>query len=321
MMLTGFILAAGFGTRLKPLTDHLPKALISVCGKTLIQRALEFYEQKGIKRIGANSHHFPELIEGFKINSAIPFELFHETGAIRGTGGALLFARDYLSATETFCVCNVDIISNVNLSSFYEAFLSCDCLCGLVAVPREKDGSIYYDAATKEYRGAKTERQSADANADFIGMAFYKREFLELLTPDDFSIVPVWKRARQMGHSIKVLEAPGVYWKDAGAPVTLAALHFDVLNKRLSLSTPTDMTVDFDNKRAYPKTFSTKEISALGMNVWYEASYIPDGVFLERCVVQGEAKVPQKDHIRNALITSWGNFDLETVFELFTQTA
>ena len=97
-MLTGFILAAGFGTRLRPLTDHLPKALISVCGKPLLQRALEFYENNRVKPIGVNSHHFPEFIKSFKNNSAIPFELFHETGAIRGTGGALLFAREFLAA-------------------------------------------------------------------------------------------------------------------------------------------------------------------------------------------------------------------------------
>jgi NDP-sugar pyrophosphorylase family protein len=309
-MLTGFVLAAGFGTRLRPLTDHLPKALMSVCGMPILQRAIEFYENNGIKRIGVNSHHFPELIENFKNNSAIPFELFHETGAIRGTGGALLFAHDFLSAAETFCICNVDIISDVNLSSLYETFLSCDCMCGLVAVPREKDGSIYYKAATKEYCGARTERPSADAFAEFIGIAFYKREFLDLITPEDFSIVPVWKRARQRGRSVKVLEAPGVYWKDAGTPASLAALHFDVLNKRLSLSTPSDIIIDFQNKRAYPKTLSSKEISALGSDVWCEALKIPEGVFLERCVVLGEAKVPQKDHIRNALITSWGEIKI-----------
>jgi NDP-sugar pyrophosphorylase family protein len=310
-MLTGFVLAAGFGTRLLPLTQYLPKALIGVCGKPLLQRALEFYESNGVKRIGANSHHFPELIESFKNDSAIPFELFHETGAIRGTGGALLFARDFLSASATFCITNVDIISNVNVSSLYETFLSSDCVCGLVAVPKEKDGSIYYDSATREYCGARTERSSANATAEFIGIAFYKREFLELVAPGDFSIVPVWIRVRQMGHSVKVLEAPGAYWKDAGTPGSLAALHFDVLNKRLSLSMPSDMIIDFENKRAYPQTFSAKEISALGVDVWCEASKIPDGVFLEKCVVLGEANLPRKDHIRNALITPWCEYTLE----------
>jgi hypothetical protein len=90
----------------------------------------------------------------------------------------------------------------------------------------------------------------------------------------------------------------------------LAALHFDVLNKRLSLSMPSDMIIDFENKRAYPQTFSAKEISALGVDVWCEASKIPDGVFLEKCVVLGEANLPRKDHIRNALITSWGEIKI-----------
>ena len=309
-MLTGFVLAAGFGTRLRPLTDHLPKALINVCGKPLLQRALEFYKKNGIKHICVNSHHFPELIEVFKNNSAIPFAMFHETGAIRGTGGALLFAREFLAAGETFCVVNVDIISNVNLSSLYDAFLLSDCMCGLIGVPQEKDGSIYYDAATKEYRGARTDRPSANATAEFIGMAFYKRNFLDLITPEDFSIVPVWKRAGQMGHSVKVLETPGAYWKDAGTPAALAALHFDVLNKRLSLSTPLDMIIDFEHKRAYPKTISSHEISTRGPDVWCETPDVPQGVFLEKCVVLKGAKVRQKEHIRNVLITPWGEMKI-----------
>ncbi|MGB7567348.1 MAG: sugar phosphate nucleotidyltransferase [Chitinivibrionales bacterium] len=309
-MLTGFILAAGFGTRLRPLTDHLPKALISVCGKPLLQRALEFYENNRVKPIGVNSHHFPEFIKSFKNNSAIPFELFHETGAIRGTGGALLFAREFLAAGETFCVVNVDIISDANPSSLYETFLSYDCMCGLVAVPQEKNGSIYYDAATKEYCGARTERPAADAFAEFIGMAFYKRNFLDLITPEDFSIVPVWKRARQMGHSVKVLETPGALWKDAGTAASLASIHFDALNKRLSLSTPSDMVIDFENKRAYPKTFSSNKISTLGPDVWCEIPDIPQGAFLEKCVVLKGAKVRQKEQIRDVLITPWGEMKI-----------
>ena len=65
-MLTGFVLAAGFGTRLQPLTDRLPKALVPICGTPLLQHVLEWYKSQGIARIGVNSHYFPEHIESFR---------------------------------------------------------------------------------------------------------------------------------------------------------------------------------------------------------------------------------------------------------------
>jgi mannose-1-phosphate guanylyltransferase len=309
-MLTGFILAAGFGTRLKPLTGRAPKALIPVCGKPLLQRALGFHHCREIARIGVNSHYFPERIESFRQQSSIPFRLFHETEKIRGTGGAFYFARDFLSEGKAFFCSNVDIIACISIGELYERFMASQCMAGLVAVPVAGKGSIYYDTLTKEYRGAATDPDADGEAADFIGMAFYKKEFLDIITPEDFSIVPVWKRAREMGHPVKIIEAGSAYWKDVGTPRALAQIHFDVLEKKLSLSAPEELTIDFDNKRAYPKAFSSKEISRIGREVWCEASSVPEGVFLERCVVMDKAEIPLREHISNTIITPWGEIEI-----------
>jgi mannose-1-phosphate guanylyltransferase len=309
-MLTGFILAAGFGTRLKPLTGRAPKALIPVCGKPLLQRALGFHHCREIAHIGVNSHYFPEQIESFRQQSSIPFRLFHETGKIRGTGGAFYFARDFLSEGKAFFCSNVDIIACISIGELYERFMASQCMAGMVAVPVAGKGSIYYDASTKEYRGAAADPNADGAAADFIGMAFYKREFLEVLSPEDISIVPVWKRAREMGHSVKIIEAGSPYWKDVGTPQALAQIHFDVLEKRLSLSTPSELIIENDTKRAYPRTFSSKEISRIGPEVWCEASSVPEGVFLERCVVMSKAEIPLRKHINNTIITPCGEIEI-----------
>jgi NDP-sugar pyrophosphorylase family protein len=310
-MLTGFILAAGFGTRLRPLSDHIPKALTTVCGKPLLQRSLEFYRQNNITRIGVNTHHFPERLESFRRTSKIDFELFHEKDKIRGTGGALYFARDFLAGSETFFVSNVDIIAQIDLNALYEQFLSYDCSAALVAVPCGAEGSIRYDRKTKSYGGAFADPSATGDCGDFIGMAFYKKEFLQCVEKEDFSILPVWARALKMGHAVKVIEANDIYWKDAGTPRAFAQIHFDVLGKRLALSTSPDLVIDFDKKRAYPRAYSPEENSALGSNVWCEAESIPKGILIEKSVIMKDAVVPLKGPINNMILTPWGEIKID----------
>jgi mannose-1-phosphate guanylyltransferase len=305
MMLTGFILAAGFGTRLKPLTDHIPKALVPVCGKPLLQRALEHCNRSGILRIGVNAYHLPDQMKAFQTHSAIPFNLLLETGKIRGTGGALYFASDFLSGGDVFFTCNVDIVTQVDIAALHRKFLSENCAVGLVAIPSAAGGSIYYDLKTKEYRGAKSDPDASGVGAEFLGMAFYRNDFTEILRPDDFSILPVWKRAQEMGHRIKVIESEPAYWKDTGTPETLAGIHFDLLERRCSLSIPSDMMVDSVNKKAFPKHYSPGEISKLGSNVWCETDSLPDEVFIENSIVFKNAVLSPGKFLKNVIMTRW----------------
>ena len=117
---TAFIFAAGLGTRLRPLTDTRPKALVEIAGKPLLQIAIEKIKGAGFQRIVVNAHHFAEQIFDFVENTDFGVEVIisHEKEQLLDTGGGISFAEK-LIGNEPFLAYNVDIISNVDLKTFY----------------------------------------------------------------------------------------------------------------------------------------------------------------------------------------------------------
>jgi mannose-1-phosphate guanylyltransferase len=315
----GFILAAGFGTRLRPLTDHIPKALVSVCGIPLLERAYGFLKANGFARVAANSHHHPIQMElcAKSISSDLP--LFFEQGSIRGTGGALVNARDYLASDDAFCVANVDIVTNADLARLALKFLQSSSVVGLVVAPSE-NGTILYDADTKEFRQTRSPEErrvlttfsTLDKSADFIGITFYRKEFLPVLQKTDFNIIPVWNRAREMGMRVSVLETGPVYWNDVGTPRNLAKIHFDVLDRTLEIPTRKGLIVDSSGKKAYPKSFGPGDLERLGTYSWIDTLEIPDDSTFSNAVVFPDANVPAGVHIQNAIVTKYGVMSFES---------
>ena len=116
-MLHGLIFAAGLGTRLKPLTDRMPKALVPLAGKSLLQWQVEKLRDAGITDIVVNVHHFPDMIintvrenEGWGTHITIS----DERDFLLDTGGGLRKAKDLLEDGPVLA-CNVDILSNIDL--------------------------------------------------------------------------------------------------------------------------------------------------------------------------------------------------------------
>jgi N-acetyl-alpha-D-muramate 1-phosphate uridylyltransferase len=115
------ILAAGLGTRLKPFTDHHPKALAMVNGKTILQRNIEYLASFGIKEVIVNVHHFAEQIVDFLdthkgFGSSI--SISDETGEVLETGGGLKKASWFFDkAGESFVLMNVDVLTDMNLAA------------------------------------------------------------------------------------------------------------------------------------------------------------------------------------------------------------
>ncbi len=114
------IFAAGLGTRLKPITDTLPKALVPVCGKPLIEYVCRKLMASGIDEAVVNIHHFADKIEEWVENQdlGMTIELSDERKMLLETGGAVLHARRYLEGCGRFLIHNVDIFSNADLKWF-----------------------------------------------------------------------------------------------------------------------------------------------------------------------------------------------------------
>ncbi len=118
------IFAAGLGTRLKPLTDSCPKALVSIAGQTLLDRTINRLEQAGATEIVVNIHHFGEqIIEHLNAHKySAHIRISDEREALLDTGGGLRQALTLFSDTEQpILIHNVDILHNAKLATFYEA--------------------------------------------------------------------------------------------------------------------------------------------------------------------------------------------------------
>ncbi len=116
------IFAAGLGTRLKPLTDTMPKAMVPISGKPLLEHCLRKLAQAGFAEAVVNVHHFAEQIIDFVQNNdfGISVKISDERGELLETGGGIKKAAELLGKSEPFFVHNVDILSNLDLADFYK---------------------------------------------------------------------------------------------------------------------------------------------------------------------------------------------------------
>ncbi|MBQ8672653.1 MAG: nucleotidyltransferase family protein [Bacteroides sp.] len=116
------IFAAGLGTRLRPLTDHMPKALVPVAGIPMLQRVILRLKAAGFDHITVNIHHFgQQIIDFLKANDdfGVTIHISDERDELLDTGGGIRKARPFLDGNEPFLVHNADILTDLDLSAFY----------------------------------------------------------------------------------------------------------------------------------------------------------------------------------------------------------
>jgi NDP-sugar pyrophosphorylase family protein len=147
------ILAAGFGTRLKPLTDNIPKALVPFEGEPMISYQIKKLVSYGFNEIIVNAHHFAEQItEYFKKNSfGVKINVIEEV-EILGTGGGILNAAKYFRNENFFLVINVDVFTNFDLSKIIEFHKSCNPFATLAVQKRQTKRHLEFDSAMRLLR-------------------------------------------------------------------------------------------------------------------------------------------------------------------------
>jgi len=142
------IFAAGFGTRLKPLTDTCPKALVKVGDKPMLQHTIEHLKQHGFDEIIINVHYLGNQIIDF-INQHTSFgiriEISDETDRILETGGGLLNAQHFFNDGQPFLVCNADVFTNINLTKFYQYHLTRNAIATLAIRNRKSSRVLLFN--------------------------------------------------------------------------------------------------------------------------------------------------------------------------------
>ncbi len=146
------IFAAGLGTRFKPWTDHHPKALAVVNGKSLLQRNIEYLQEYGIRDVVVNVHHFADQIidavtanQGWGSNVIIS----DERDEVLETGGGLLKARPLLEDREPFVTINVDILTNLNLTNLIAFHQKHQPLISFGVTNRKTSRNFLFDEANR----------------------------------------------------------------------------------------------------------------------------------------------------------------------------
>ena len=216
------IFAAGLGTRLKPLTDTLPKALVPLAGKTLLQWQIEKLKAAGITDIVVNVHDFPDLIINYlreNNNFGCNIQVSDERDMLLETGGGLRKAKSLLTSFQSpesgwpeapILICNVDILSNIDIPTLLRAYNPNEM--GVVVVyPRETQRYLVFDEthrlcgwtniATGDIRGPIANTQYPIANTQnlaFSGMQVLNPRIFEVMDEvvkekgDKFSLIDLY---------------------------------------------------------------------------------------------------------------------------------
>jgi NDP-sugar pyrophosphorylase family protein len=232
MNIKAMIFAAGLGTRMRPITDHVPKALIPVNGKPLIWYALQQLQALGISSLVVNVHHLGEqVIQYFETSSlGIPVIISDESDQLLDTGGGLLKAREALSSADVLLVMNADILSNANLQTIINQHLNNKAMATLVVRKRETSRYLLFDHGMQlsgwkniQTGESKIARPSFDHSTPyaFSGIQVIDPKLLELMEEEGkFSMIDVYLRLAKTQKIIGYLDESGM-WIDVGKPGSL----------------------------------------------------------------------------------------------------
>lgn len=228
------ILAAGLGTRLRPLTDHTPKALIDVAGAPIIERVARRLIEAGADRLIVNTAHLAQKIEdyvrsreGFGVEAVFSRE---DPGPLE-TGGALLAAEEHFRGDAPFFLHNADILSDIPLREMYDAHVAAgDPLATVAVMDRATTRKMLFDDAgllgrTDETKGIdlRVREPVGEVRAiPFAGIHVLSPRIFGLLTERGaFSILDPYLRLAAAGERILPFRVDGHTWIDIGRPEQL----------------------------------------------------------------------------------------------------
>ena len=242
------ILAAGLGTRLRPLTADRPKALVEVAGRTLLEITLSRLRAAGVSDVIVNAHYFADMVVEYlkaKQNFGMRIEVSRED-VLLDTGGGLKKAAYFFleGPDEPFFLHNVDVISNIDLGRMLEFHRQRRALATLAVQDRETSRYLLFDDSLQlcgrqlgREGTAELVRSAARLRAlAFSGIHVISPRLLTLMKEEGaFSIITTYLRLAGQGEAIYGFRADQYYWRDLGKPENVRQAAEDVERKVIEL--------------------------------------------------------------------------------------
>ncbi len=231
------VLAAGLGTRLRPLTDNRPKALVEIAGRTLLEITLTRLREFGVHEVIVNVHHFADMVVDYlkaNRNFGMRIEVSREE-VLLDTGGGLkraawFFLEDAGTRDEPFILHNVDVLSTIDLGRMVKEHAENRALATLAVQQRQTSRYLLFDeqlqlCGRRTARDGKTEivwpSQQPLALA-FSGIHVVSPRILPMMKEEGvFSIIDVYLRLAGEGEKIQAFRADDYYWRDLGTQESL----------------------------------------------------------------------------------------------------
>lgn len=223
---TAMILAAGLGTRLKELTHDKPKALVEVAGKTLLERNIDNLVANGFNTIIVNIHHFGNQIIEFIEKHPFDANIYisDERGTLMDTGGGIVQALPYFHDTQAVLVHNVDILSDVDLKTYYDGFIRSGDEAWLLTQDRDTTRKLLFnddkllvgwknlkDGQFKWVDGIKQDYKELAFN----GIHIFKPSLFKSFSWQRYSIIDLYlQQAKE--HCVRSVEIHPQFWFDIG---------------------------------------------------------------------------------------------------------
>jgi len=226
------ILAAGFGTRLKPITNNIPKALVKLGSTTLLEICIKKLKAQGISDIIVNVHHFAEQIKNFLAennNFGLNISISDETEKLLDTGGGLKKAAWFFDDGKPFLLHNVDVISNINLKAFLNIHIISKAIVTLAVRKRKSSRYLLFNSEDilRGWKNVKT--KEIVSSEDVKSLKEYAFSGIHIIDQKIFSLMPDDKIFSMIDLYLEIMKSKNIYgyvnndsfWMDVGNPESL----------------------------------------------------------------------------------------------------
>jgi mannose-1-phosphate guanylyltransferase len=237
------ILAAGLGTRLRPLTDNRPKALVQIAGHTLLEITLSRLRAFGIREVIINVHHYADMIiEYLKRNDDFGMHIVvSREEVLLDTGGGLkkaayFFLEGSNTVEQAFILHNVDVISTIDFQRMVHFHIENRALATLAVQDRETSRYLLFDGQL-QLCGRRSGREEAELVRSsqqvralaFSGVHVISPRLFQMMTEEGaFSIITSYLHLAAQGEQILAFRADDYHWRDLGKPDNLVQAAWDL---------------------------------------------------------------------------------------------